>query len=53
MEEQLTEAGVIVLKFWIQIDKDEQERRFRARQENPEKSWKITEEDWRKPGKMR
>ena len=51
MEEQLTEAGVIVLKFWIQIDKDEQERRFRARQENPEKSWKITEEDWRNRAK--
>ena len=51
MEEQLTQAGVIVLKFWIQIDKDEQERRFLARQENPEKSWKITEEDWRNRAK--
>ncbi len=30
-----------------QIDKDEQERRFKARQENPEKQWKITDEDWR------
>lgn len=47
MERDLTDAGAIVIKFWLQIDKDEQERRFKARQENPEKQWKITEEDWR------
>ena len=47
MERDLTDAGAIVLKFWMQIDKDEQEKRFRARQENPEKQWKITDEDWR------
>ena len=47
MERTLTREGVLVLKFWMQIDKDEQERRFRERQENPEKQWKITEEDWR------
>lgn len=47
MERDLANAGAIVLKFWMQIDKDEQERRFRDRQNNPEKQWKITEEDWR------
>lgn len=47
MERDLTNAGAIVLKFWMQIDKDEQERRFTARQVNPEKQWKITDEDWR------
>ena len=31
----------------MQIDKEEQARRFQARQENPEKQWKITDEDWR------
>ena len=35
------------MKFWMQIDKDEQERRFKERQANPEKQWKITDEDWR------
>ena len=35
------------MKFWMQIDKEEQERRFTARQEDPKKQWKITEEDWR------
>lgn len=47
MEKDLADSGAIVLKFWMQIDKDEQERRFKARQENPEKQWKITDEDWR------
>lgn len=47
MEEDLTSHGVIVLKFWLQIDKDEQERRFRERMDNPQKQWKITDEDWR------
>lgn len=47
MESDVANAGAIVLKFWLQIDKDEQERRFKERQENPEKQWKITDEDWR------
>ena len=47
MERDLYNAGAIVIKFWMHIDKDEQERRFKERQENPEKQWKITDEDWR------
>lgn len=47
MEESLVHGGAIVLKFWLQIDKEEQKRRFDARMENPKKQWKITEEDWR------
>lgn len=47
MEKDLTDAGAIVIKFWMQIDKDEQERRFTDRQNNPDKRWKITDEDWR------
>lgn len=47
MEKDLADAGAIVLKFWMHIDKEEQARRFSERQENPKKQWKITEEDWR------
>jgi polyphosphate:AMP phosphotransferase len=46
-EEQLTENGVIVLKFWLQITPEEQLARFRAREDTPYKQHKITEEDWR------
>jgi polyphosphate:AMP phosphotransferase len=51
MEANLTNHGAIVIKFWMQIDKDEQERRFKERMENPDKQWKITEEDWRNRAK--
>ncbi|MCD8156462.1 MAG: phosphate--AMP phosphotransferase, partial [Clostridiales bacterium] len=47
MEKQFVDHGAIVLKFWLQIDKDEQERRFKERMKTPEKQWKITDGDWR------
>ena len=47
MEKQWADAGMVVCKFWLQIDKDEQLRRFTERQNIPEKQWKITDEDWR------
>ena len=47
MEAELADFGAVVIKFWMQIDKDEQERRFLARRDNPQKSWKLTGEDWR------
>lgn len=47
MEKNLYQHGAIVMKFWMQIDKDEQERRFNERMVTPDKQWKITDEDWR------
>ncbi|MCR5263300.1 MAG: polyphosphate:AMP phosphotransferase [Clostridiales bacterium] len=46
-ERSLRNWGAIIIKFWLQIDKDEQLARFTDRQNTPEKQWKITEEDWR------
>lgn len=46
-EKDLTDWGAVVIKFWLQIDSDTQLQRFRARQQDPEKQWKITDEDWR------
>ena len=46
-EEQLAAFGTVVVKFWLNISKDEQLRRFEDRQNTPEKQWKITDEDWR------
>ena len=46
-EEELAEHGIVLLKFWIHIDKDEQLKRFKAREETPHKRWKLTDEDWR------
>ncbi|NLB21585.1 MAG: phosphate--AMP phosphotransferase [Clostridium sp.] len=46
-EEALTNFGAIVIKFFIHISKEEQLDRFKARQEDENKVWKITDEDWR------
>ena len=46
-EKELHDWGAIVIKFWVQIDKDTQLERFTLRQNTPEKRWKITDEDWR------
>lgn len=46
-EEQLTESGIIVQKFWLAITPDEQLQRFKSREMTPYKQYKITEEDWR------
>jgi polyphosphate:AMP phosphotransferase len=46
-EEQLVDAGVIVLKFWLSISKEEQLARFQDREHRGYKRYKITEEDWR------
>lgn len=46
-EKELYDWGAVILKFWVQIDKDTQLERFTNRQNTPEKQWKITEEDWR------
>lgn len=46
-ERMLVESRVHLVKFWLQIDPDEQLRRFEARKETPHKRWKLTDEDWR------
>ena len=46
-EEQLVGAGAIVCKFWLQISKAEQLKRFEARQKTAYKRFKITRDDWR------
>lgn len=46
-EKELHDWGAVIIKFWVQIDKDTQLERFTDRQNTPGKQWKITEEDWR------
>jgi len=52
-EKIITGTGAIILKFWLQIDKDTQVERFKSRQNDPGKSWKITDEDWRNRSKWK
>lgn len=46
-EHELQEDGAIIVKFWLQIDADEQLRRFQEREQTSFKRFKITAEDWR------
>ena len=46
-EKELSDWGAVIIKFWVHIDKETQLQRFTDRQNNPEKQWKITDEDWR------
>lgn len=46
-EHELSEAGVIVVKFWLQVSQAEQLRRFKEREKIAFKRFKITAEDWR------
>ncbi|MEJ2597689.1 MAG: hypothetical protein P8Z00_05110 [Anaerolineales bacterium] len=46
-ERQIVDFGTILLKFWLQISKDEQLRRFQSRAGDRRREWKLTDEDWR------
>ena len=46
-ESQLHECGIVLVKFWLHVTKEEQLKRFKLREETPHKKWKLTEEDWR------
>jgi polyphosphate kinase 2 (PPK2 family) len=46
-EEQLSDAGTIVQKFWLAISPEEQLRRFKDREKIAYKKYKITPDDWR------
>lgn len=50
-EHELTEAGCLVMKFWLAISEAEQLRRFKARESSPFKQFKLTPDDWRNRGK--
>ena len=46
-EGHLLSSGCIVIKFWLHLSKDEQLRRFKSRERDPYRRYKLTEEDWR------
>jgi len=45
-EKLLVNSGTIILKFFLHISKDEQERRLLAREQDIDKAWKIDASDW-------
>ena len=52
-EHELVGSGTVVLKFWLQIDRQEQLRRFKWREKVQHKRFKITPDDWRNRDKWK
>jgi PPK2 family polyphosphate:nucleotide phosphotransferase len=46
-EKHLAQNGTIVLKFWLNVSRDEQKRRFLARIDDKRKNWKFSADDVR------
>jgi AMP-polyphosphate phosphotransferase len=46
-EKMLADEGMVLVKFWLHLSEREQLKRFKAREKDPLKSWKLTGEDWR------
>jgi polyphosphate kinase 2 (PPK2 family) len=46
-EASLAAEGMILVKFWMHVSPEEQLRRFEKRRDDPYKTWKLTDEDWR------
>ena len=46
-ERSLNDEGMIMVKLWLQISEAEQLKRFKRRESDPLKTWKLTDEDWR------
>jgi polyphosphate kinase 2 (PPK2 family) len=46
-ERTLVLEGIILVKLWLHISSDEQLKRFRRREADPRRAWKLTDEDWR------
>ncbi len=52
-ERTLVLEGLILVKLWLHISDEEQLGRFRSRESDPLRRWKLTEEDWRNRDKAR
>ena len=46
-ERTLVAEGMIMVKFWMHVSPEEQLRRFEDRAQDPLRTWKLTDEDWR------
>lgn len=45
-EEAQIKDGALILKFWLHLDKEAQESRFRKLEKKTDTAWKVTEQDW-------
>lgn len=46
LETMLVAEGALLIKFWLHLAKDKQEKHFKTLEKNPLTRWKVTERDW-------
>ena len=51
LEQLLVDDGILLFKYWLAVDQDKQEERFRERFEDPLKQWKLSPVDLQSRGK--
>ncbi|MDO9140032.1 MAG: polyphosphate:AMP phosphotransferase [Methylobacter sp.] len=47
LESMLVAEGALVLKFWMHLSKDRQEKRLKLLEKNPQTRWRVTDRDWK------
>jgi polyphosphate:AMP phosphotransferase len=47
-EKMLTDEGVLLVKFWFHLSKEQQKKRLKTLEKNPRTRWRVTDEDWRR-----
>jgi polyphosphate kinase 2 len=45
IEKYITDAGIVLIKFWLEVGQDEQQKRFLARIQDPLRQWKLSPMD--------
>ncbi len=46
LEKMLTNEGALILKFWMHLSKDRQEKRLKLLEKNQQTRWRVTDRDW-------
>jgi polyphosphate:AMP phosphotransferase len=47
LEKMLTDEGALIIKFWLHLSKDKQEKRLKVLEKDPKTRWRVTERDWK------
>ncbi len=46
LETMLADEGALILKFWMHLSRDKQEKRLKLLEKDPKTRWRVTERDW-------
>src|SRR5579872_1486320 len=46
LEKMLCDEGVLLLKYWFHLSREQQKKRFKALEKDPHTSWRVTDLEW-------